>query len=59
MVCQKVYKSREFVWGVLAGGYNFEQGGQVCLLEKVTFEQKPRKMRMSLKGIGQPGWGWR
>ena len=28
----------------------------MCLPEKVTSERKPKEMRMSLKGSGQPGW---
>lgn len=43
------------VLGVGAGVYDFKQSGQVCLPEKVTFEQKPKEKRMSPKGIGQPG----
>lgn len=38
-----------------AGVYNFK-GSQVCLPEKEIFEQTP-KIRMSLKGSGQPGLG--
>lgn len=45
----------------VAGVYSFREGGKICLIEKVTFEQKLREMRMSPKGIRQQmvGWRWR